>query len=63
MKFLRSEDVELQPLVKLQDIVNASLIWRESYGVSFEYVERIVKNNPSVGAFTKDGSLATTAVM
>lgn len=55
----RRDDVELRPLTEPKDIEKANSAWPHNNPESFEFLQRIAKYNPNVGAFKKDGTLVS----
>lgn len=41
------------------DVVKANSVWTSRWTDSLDVLKRLSKHNPSVGAFTKDGSLVS----
>lgn len=59
----RSSDVELRPLKEYRDLVKANALWDEHFPDTLPFFQRTVRFNPNIGAFTKDGTLASSVVM
>lgn len=55
----RRDDVELRPLTEAKDIEKANLAWPHHSPETFQFLQRIAKYNPCVGAFKKDGTLVS----
>lgn len=48
--------IELKPLTNESDIVKANSVWTSKWTDSLDFLKRLGKHNPSVGAFTKEGT-------
>lgn len=58
MKYSHSDEIELKPFTKLSDLQKIYSLWPAADQNPFEILLNATKYNPSIGAFTKDGTPA-----
>lgn len=59
LMFYRRDDVEFRPLSELKDIEKADSVWSAHNPTSLQFLQRLAKYNPNIGAFKKDGTLVS----